>query len=528
MRYAMPNPELINGNYYLRVHVPKDVAIIAKGKTLQVPVGDHLCPATVGSVVKVSLRTKVYDEAKKRFTIALAAIERQWEAFRKGPTSIPHKTLVALTGEFYREIVSIVDEEPGETTVWEAVKGLHDRLDANLEARRNWYSGRADALLAAHGLNADEASKLRLIEELHSAAKQWAAVTYRKAQGDYRPDPDAGRFPELPQQPTKTQSVQPAEPTPHRKDRITLAEVVAAKAERRSLGNEAKPLPKKSTNKFMQVAKEFAAYRGSADATNITPQEVDAWMVSMLREGNLSNNTIAQRIGNLGTIIEWARKASFGSLYPMGNPAHMVTPPEAQGVRSEDRTLRIPEAKAILLASRRETKPELRWCPWLLAYSGARIGELSQLKRDDFFQLGVNWFYRITTKGKKTVKVEQSIRRVPIHPDVLAEGFVTYLQSLGSDERLFPVRTVQNLHDWVRNDLKLDRPDLAPNHGWRHLFEDLALLAGMNESAKRYITGRTTGHSSEGYGKSDAMLPGLAAEMRKLPSVLSLSLEDTV
>lgn len=53
MRYAMPNPELISGNYYLRLHVPKDVASVAKGKTLQVPVGDNLCPATVGSVVKV-------------------------------------------------------------------------------------------------------------------------------------------------------------------------------------------------------------------------------------------------------------------------------------------------------------------------------------------------------------------------------------------------------------------------------------------------------------------------------------------
>lgn len=522
----MPNPEMINGVYHLRLHVPKDVAPAAQGKILQVPVGDTLRPAKVGVVVKLSLRTKVYDEAKKRFTHALAAIERQWEAIRKGPESIPLRTLVALAGQYYREIVGIVDEEPGDTEVWEAVRGLHDRLDANVEARRNWYSGRADALFAAHGLNADEASKLRLIEELHSAAKQWAAVTYRKAQGDYRPDPDAERFPTLPQQRPKTQGGETAEPTPPRKGTLTLADVVAAKVERRSLGNDAKALPKKSANKFMQVAKEFSAHRGSADATNITPQEVDAWMVSMLKDGKLSNNTIAQRIGNLGTIITWATKASFGTLYPLGNPAYKVTPPEAQSVRSEDRTLRIPEAKAILLASRRQTKPELRWCPWLLAYSGARIGELTQLMADDFFQLGGNWFYRITTKGRKTVKVEQSIRRVPLHPDVLAEGFLTYLQSIGSVGRLFPVRTVQNLHDWVRNDLSLDRPELAPNHGWRHLFEDLALLAGMNESAKRYITGRTTGHSSEGYGKSDAMLPGLAAEMRKLPSVLSLSLED--
>lgn len=247
---------------------------------------------------------------------------------------------MALAGQYYRAILDIFDEEPGGTEVWEAVRGLHDRLDANVDARRNWSSGRADALFATHGLNADEASKLRLIEELHSAAKQWATVTYRKAQGDYRPDPDATRFPTMPELLPKTGSGEVQEPNPPRKGAPTLVEVVAERVERRSLGVSAKAMPKKTVNKFMQVAKDFAAHRGSADATNITPQEVDAWMLSLLRQGKLSNNSIAQRIGNLGTIIAWAHEASFNTLYPPGNPAKIETP-EAQSVRSEDRTLRI-------------------------------------------------------------------------------------------------------------------------------------------------------------------------------------------
>lgn len=32
----MPNPELINENYYLRLHVPKDVATNAKGTTVAI------------------------------------------------------------------------------------------------------------------------------------------------------------------------------------------------------------------------------------------------------------------------------------------------------------------------------------------------------------------------------------------------------------------------------------------------------------------------------------------------------------
>jgi hypothetical protein len=132
MRYAMPNPELINGVCYLRLHVPNDVAEVARGKTLQVPVGDDLRPAKVNKVVKVSLRTKVYDEAKKRFTKALAAIERQWEALRSGPASIPHKTLVAVAGQHYRRGAGIAQDEPGEPTVRAAARGLRERLGVTI------------------------------------------------------------------------------------------------------------------------------------------------------------------------------------------------------------------------------------------------------------------------------------------------------------------------------------------------------------------------------------------------------------
>jgi len=66
----------------------------------------------------------------------------------------------------------------------------------------------------------------------------------------------------------------------------------------------------------------------------------------------------------------------------------------------------------------------------------------------------------------------------------------------------------------------LTRAELAPNHGWRHLFEDLAMSAGMSDTAKSYITGRSRGSSDEGYGKSDVMLAGLAREMRKIGSIL--------
>jgi hypothetical protein len=43
---------------------------------------------------------------------------------------------------------------------------------------------------------------------------------------------------------------------------------------------------------------------------------------------------------------------------------------------------------------------------------------------------------------------------------------------------------------------------------------------GVSDSAKDYITGRATGKSGAMYGKSEASLPGLVREMRKITSYL--------
>lgn len=540
MRYTMPNPELINTTYYLRLHVPSDVATKARGTAIAIPVGDAVVHTKVGAVVKVSLRTKQASEAKRRFVAALAAVEAHWDALRQGPVELTHKQCVALAGEVYHAFIRNTDDNPASPEIWERVgatdnaarqgktTGVQSLLvdqpqhsaDQLMDRR---FGGLTDALLLRRGLIVDRTSRQRVIGQVAQAMEKATGIILRKAQGDYSESGDTNVFPEF--EPTKRPSGPSAAVQPNPAASMTMKDVIDEQVMRRSLGSGAKPLPQKSVNKFVQVAREFAAHRNSDDATNITAREIDSWMVSLMREGKLTNTTIAQRIFNLGTVIEWTRKLSHGELYVYGNPVKKVTPPVGQSVRSEDRTMKLDEARTILLASRKQAKPELRWVPWLLAYSGARVNEIAQLTANDFFRFEGRWFYRITSEGGKRVKVEASIRRVPIHPDVIAEGFLSYLteKQRETNARLFPVRTIQNLHKWIRNDLKLDRKELAPNHGWRHLFEDLALLANMNESAKRYITGRTTGHSSEGYGKSDAALLGLAEEMDKVGNVLRLA-----
>jgi integrase len=62
----------------------------------------------------------------------------------------------------------------------------------------------------------------------------------------------------------------------------------------------------------------------------------------------------------------------------------------------------------------------------------------------------------------------------------------------------------------------IERPGVSPNHGWRHLFEDLCRRCQLTDDARNYLTGHATGSADQMYGRTRAMLPGLWNEMSKI------------
>lgn len=531
----MPNPVLIGTKYYLRVHVPRDVLEVAKGTSIVVPVSDEFRTVRAGSAVKVSLETSDRAEARRRFSVALAALERHWEALRKGPVSLSHKQCVALAGEVRAIWVEVLDEEPGPPEVWQRVQEA-DRLarelkpspfaqlligkrsePSNLAQLEHRFGGMTDAILRKHGLVVDPRSRDRLLQQVSAAMEDAVWVNLQKAKGDYSDDGMSTAYPPF-LSPVSTP--QAKEHTEGYIARASFDDAIDVEIQRRSAGRDAKPLPERTTRKFRMAVTEFAAFRQSKIIGTVTAREAEDWKLAMQDSGRLSNNTIAQRIQNVATVIDWARKQSLGEVFPSRNPLAFVERPKGKPRDSSERTLRMDEARLILREARKATRPELRWLPWMMAYSGARVEELAQLTPEDFFRIEDDWFYRITTRGQKTLKNAHGIRRIPVHPILIQEGLIDYVDNhrVKPKDRLFPERSQGNLRDWVRREIGLTREELAPNHGWRHLFEDKAL--SMNVAVKHYITGRTTGSSSEGYGKSDAMLPTLAAQMKLFPSYL--------
>lgn len=534
----MPKPVLIGNTYYLRVGVPRDIAKAAKGRTLTLPIGDTFCSVTVGDAVKASLRTKDVAEAKERHTKASAALHEFWQSVRSGPKPLTHKQIHALAGETYKAFVAAFDENPGAPDFWlknliqhtKADTGrltpIHELMIPTKDNRARMIATDleklcgplADAMLRKYHLITDASSRLKLLQQISFAMKDASLINHAKARGDYSDSGQTDRFPTF-------EAPAPDAPKPvaqASKRGLTFDDVIDKQLKEKSVGRRAKPMPQKTEAKFRKAASEFATHRGNDFVATVTSLEGDSWKWSMYDAGKLSNTTIAQRIQNVRTIIEWARKQSLGELFPHGNPFDLVERPERDGVRSEDKTYTLEEARKILRAARKQTKPELRWLPWICAYTGARIEEVAPLKPNDFFTYEGDHYFSITTKGGRRLKNIHSERRAPIHPDLISEGLLEFVSKHRSnpDQRLFPKRAGQNVARWVREEVKITRAEVSPNHSWRHLFEDKARAAGMIDSAREQITGRATVSSSGGYGKSDVMLPGLMREMRKVTPYL--------
>ncbi|WP_171133802.1 DUF6538 domain-containing protein [Ruegeria sp. HKCCA5014] len=519
-RFLMPNPTLIKGSYYCRVAVPADLKGKAKGTYVTATINGQIINRKVGTHAKLPLGTSNLKVARQRFPAALAGIEAHWESLRQGPVELNHKQALALAGEVRADFVRILDGNPGDSRMWADVLKLNELArtgrtnelqvdDPSKEHERmeQRFGGLADAILSRHQLRITAASRTKLIGHLHNSMNEAAKINEAKALGDYSDSGDSNKYPAF-EIAAPTELVSRA--------RLTFAEVIDKEVQRRASGRGGAPLRERSEKKYRQAVAEFDAARGDDDVLSIDAKQADQWLSDMLETGKLKIKTVRDRFKNVKTVIEWAREQGLGEVFPGKNPLDVVKPPKAEATDSAARTIRLDEAKIILKAARNESKPERRWLPWMCAYSGARIGEVAQLGPDDFFCVGDDWFYRLTSEDDKLIKGGYSIRRVPVHPALIDEGLIGFVEDgrRRGIRRLFPNRSQGNIRDWVRNDLGLTRRELAPNHGWRHLFEDVALIAHMTDAAKLYITGRSRGSSAEGYGKSDAMLPGLAAQMR--------------
>jgi integrase len=163
-----------------------------------------------------------------------------------------------------------------------------------------------------------------------------------------------------------------------------------------------------------------------------------------------------------------------------------------------------------------------RWGPWLMAYTGARVGEIMQLRKQDLRQVGDLWVLHITPEAG-TVKSKEA-RDVVLHPHLVELGFVAFIQAakpgylfIENDSKTPVLTRVEIISTKLGKMVRAIVPDKAvdPNHGWRHRFKTECRKHGVDPDVRDYIQGHALRTEGEEYG--EIPLEAQAAALAKLP-----------
>ncbi|UCI29457.1 DUF6538 domain-containing protein [Mesorhizobium sp. B4-1-4] len=519
MNHPWPHPD--SGIYWYRKRVPERLKPLV-GKTEE----------------KISLRTRDPEQARIEFARVSLEVQQRWRELSAGPRSLSERQAAGLAGEIYDSMVKEHGDNPsrmpGRSLALmldqaalrrgsvrmipfgsnpDAVKAFVEQLHAN---RAGQNAQRIDDWLKARGLLLDPDSRKMVNVAVDKAVLDAREYLARMAGGDFSPDSAASRYPVFDLQTTKQEGITKPRTS------VTFENIIDAKAEKKQAGKKAKPMPDSSIRKYKQIAREFAAFRKSNDATTTTAEEAEAWGDAMIEAAVLGNRTIADKLTNLGTIINWGQGMRKYRV-PMASAeviSGRIELPEWLEKSADETSYTMEEARHVMRKARTEMDPRTRWLPWVCLYAGLRISEANALRKADFFQCEGRWFFRVTTRGGRTLKTNRSERKIPVHPALEGEGLLRWVQA-AADGRLFSPGATSFVGRWVRgNSVGITREEISPNHGLRHLFIDLCRRDGVQDEPREYLSGHASAKVHRKYGATDVMLPGLAAEMDKIVPLL--------
>jgi integrase len=256
--------------------------------------------------------------------------------------------------------------------------------------------------------------------------------------------------------------------------------------------------------------KKLVAVVGHDDATRITRGHVIEFKEKLAKKG-LNSGTINRYLGEIKRPFEWAFKnEKIGT-----NPTEgVVFERKSRGKKTTRLGYTDEQARIILLSARDEELPHRRWIPWVCAFTGTRLDEIAGRDVRDIEKIGSYWVLNIP-EGK----TPGSVRKVPLHPVLINEGFIDYVEMLPTtDGPLFPDLTpdrfgrragsaTKRIGRWLRQVqeesgvLLVDTKRYVPNHSWRHRFKSEARRVRIEEEVHDALTGHREGKISRDYGE---------------------------
>jgi integrase len=167
-----------------------------------------------------------------------------------------------------------------------------------------------------------------------------------------------------------------------------------------------KPIPRALYDRERTLAR-LATFLGHGDADRVTKADAVRWKEDALRRGR-NAATVRNGISEMSAVWAWGQQN--GKLREDENPFRGILPPKAKKKGREPRAFTDDEAARILKAAREE-KGSLRWLPWVLCLTGARLNEICQSDRRDIATRDGVPVIRIHDEGEgRTVKNADSRR----------------------------------------------------------------------------------------------------------------------
>lgn len=272
--------------------------------------------------------------------------------------------------------------------------------------------------------------------------------------------------------------------------------------------------------------KNFVQFLGHDDARLISKQNVIDWKDELLEE--LAPKTVRDtNVAALRAVLQWAidnRKLPEGTTNPAAGIKIRVT----KAVLNRPKGFTLEEAHSILKAARdyqpahsdnpatRESDfvtAAKRWTPWLCAFSGARISEMTQLRTQDIkTEEGVT-FMRITPDAGSTKN--RQFRDVPLHAQLVEMGFLDFVKRAEPGPLFFNGKTArkgtrhaskyaaQRMAMWIREVVPSLPMEVQPNHGWRHRMKTVAISLEVNPRVIDAMHGHAPRTAGEKYGDVD-------------------------
>ncbi len=343
-----------------------------------------------------------------------------------------------------------------------------------------------------------------LYEDLSAALRR----LIRNAQGDFRDDKYAARFP-------KFEGADTGETPPQLFEKWV-----------------SKKMPARSTvESWSYVFKAMAAHFQERSAASIMAEEAQEWIESLVGQQRAARTVDNNYITASNTVFGWAAKHKHIPLNPFA--AVIVTIPNAVTIR--EKFFRPNERRIILKAALSitdTTTPDdaaKRWVPWLLAYTGARSGEITQLRGNDVVQEDGIPAIRITSEAGSVKGGEPRV--VPLHAHLIEQGFLEFVAQRGTGPLFYKpdkqrsseptgrkkprsVQARQRVGSWVRS-LGVTDKGLSPNHAWRHTFKRLAARAGIEPGMRDALCGHSPRAVADEY--ETPMLPDMAEALKRFP-----------